>query len=310
MIIFIVGPTAVGKSHIALELAHCLQGEIVSCDAMQVYRQITIASDKPDNKTLQSIPHHLIDVVSIEEEFNVASYRVLAERAILDIIRRGKIAVVCGGSGMYMAALLDGIFEGGTVDPVIRQRLEAEAKDDLRRLYQRLTEVDPASAQKIKSNDPQRIIRALEIFDATGVPISILQQQRSGLWGKQDMRLIALNRPRHELYSRVEARIDEMFKRGLIEEVKAVRQKKMTTTVSKLIGIPEVSGFLDGQHTIEQAQYLMKLHTRHYVKRQLTWFRRDTRLEWIDLVQTSTAQHTATIIKDLLHERKSSHCVG
>lgn len=300
MIIFIVGPTAVGKSQVAFELARSMKGEIVSCDAMQVYRQINIASDKPDAAALSSVPHHLVDVVSVEEEFNVASYRVLAEKAVLDILRRGKVPVVCGGSGMYMASLLDGVFEVGAIDLTIRQRLEGEAKADLGKLYQYLTGVDPAAAQKIKPHDPQRIIRALEVFEATGTPISVLQRQRSGLWGKHDIRIFALNRSREALYHRAEVRIDEMFERGLVEEVKAVRQHKMTATVSKLIGIPEVSGYLDGHHTIERARYLMKLNTRHYVKRQMTWFRRDVRLAWIDLALTSTAQHTAITIKDLL----------
>lgn len=308
MIIFLVGPTAVGKSQVALELARHLNGEIVSCDAMQVYRQINIASDKPDAETLKSIPHHLIDIVSVEEEFNVALYRARAEKVILELVHNKKIPIVCGGSGMYMAALLDGIFEGGPVDPVIRQRLEAEAKEDLQKLYRRLLRVDPVAGKKIKPNDPQRIIRALEVFDAIGTPLSVLQQQRSGLWGKYDIRIVALDRPRHELYARAEARIDGMFSRGLVDEIKCVRQMKMSISALKLIGIPEVSGALAGQYSLERAAYLMKLNTRHYVKRQLTWFRRDTRLEWVDLASASTAQQTATTIKDLLDERKSSHC--
>ncbi|MBF0331688.1 MAG: tRNA (adenosine(37)-N6)-dimethylallyltransferase MiaA [Candidatus Omnitrophica bacterium] len=279
-VVFLVGPTAVGKSAVAIELAQKLNAEIISCDAMQVYREASIASDKPLTAMRCSVVHHLIDIVSVEEEFNVARYRSLALAAIEDIRSRGKVPLVVGGSGMYMMALLDGLFDEGTPDAAARARLDAQ---DVKALYARLLSVDPVAAGKIKSNDKMRIVRALEIFDTTGIPISEQQKKRDGIWGKYDIRIIALERPREELYARVEARIDAMFAAGLVDEVKTLLGKKLSSTGSRIIGLPEVKGFLDGEYDLERAKYLMKLHTRHYVKRQMTWFRKDKRLEWVML---------------------------
>jgi tRNA dimethylallyltransferase len=277
-IVFLVGPTAVGKSAVAVEFAQKINGEIISCDAMQVYREANIASDKPSAAMRAVVPHHVIDVVSVEEEFNVARYRALALAAIEDAHRRGKVPLVVGGSGMYMMALLDGLFDDGEPDLELRASLDSR---DLRELQADLLRVDPVAASHIMGNDRKRIVRALEVFHTTGVPMSEQQKKRDGLWGKYDIRVIALERPREELYQRVEARIDEMFKGGLVDEVKMLLGKKLSSTGCKIIGMSEVKGFLDGEYDLERAKYLMKLHTRHYVKRQMTWFRKDKRLEWV-----------------------------
>ncbi len=276
-IYFLVGPTAVGKSAVAIELALKLNAQIIACDAMQVYREACIASDKPSADMRARVAHHLIDVVSVEEEFNVARYRSLALAAIDAIHSRGQIPLVVGGSGMYMMALLDGLFEDGEPDTALRASLNAR---ELRELQAELLQVDPLAASHITGNDRKRIVRALEVFHTTGVPISEQQKKRDGLWGKYDIRIIALDRPREELYRRVEARIDQMFEVGLVDEVKMLLGKKLSSTGSKIIGLPEVKGFLEGEYDLERAEYLMKLHTRHYVKRQMTWFRKDKRLEW------------------------------
>ncbi len=281
---FIVGPTAVGKSAFAVEVASRLKGEIISCDSMQVYREITIASDRPSEAMLRNIPHHLIGVISVEEEFNVARYRELALQALKDIQARGKVPVFCGGSGLYMMAVLDGLLEGGEVDGEIRARLmrEADEKGTLT-LHDRLKEGDPVAAGKIGPNDRNRIIRALEVLEMTGEPISVKQKKRDGLWGKEDVRIVVLNRPRAELYRRAEARIDGMFKQGLVDEVREVLKKRLMPTASRLIGIPEVRGFLEGRHDLAEASSLMKKNTRHYIKRQLTWFRKEKRAKWIEI---------------------------
>jgi tRNA dimethylallyltransferase len=280
---FIVGPTAVGKSQIALAVAQKYNAEIVSCDAMQVYREINIASDKPKSNELADVPHHLIGAVSVVEHFDVAKYRQMALSAISDVQGRGKMPLVVGGSGMYMTVLLDGIFEDKIEDESLREELSQEIKQKgSAELHERLRGLDSAAAAKIHPNDPQRIIRALEIVLLTGQPISALQQKRKGLWGTQAIEVFGLTRERDELYRRAEARIDRMFEDGLVEEVRALLQLQLSSTARATIGIPEVGGYLNGEYDLDQAKYLMKLNTRHFIKRQLTWFRRDTRLRWID----------------------------
>jgi tRNA dimethylallyltransferase len=198
---------------------------------------------------------------------------------------------------MYMSVLLDGIVEGIVADDVLRQQLTRElAQKGQAFMHERLKVLDPQAAGKIHPNDPQRIIRALEVTLSTGQPFSQLQPKREGLWGTMPIKLFALNRPREELYRRVEARIDEMFTKGLVDEIKQVASMPLGLTASKIIGIPEVMGHLKGAYDLERAKYLMKLHTRHYVKRQLTWFRRDKRIEWIDIAAGQTVEQIAEII--------------
>jgi len=298
VLIFIVGPTAVGKSEIGLSLGQRLDAEIICCDALQVYRQVNIANDKPLPQARLLVPHHLIDVVSVTEDFNVARYRKLAQATIQDVMGRGKIPLVIGGSGMYMSVLLDGIFEGTPVEEDLRDNLTQELKaQGALFLHERLKALDPKAAAKIHPNDPQRIVRALEVVMSTKEPLSDQQPKREGLWGKLPIKIFALDRPRQELYRRVEARVEAMFAKGLVEEVRQVSALPLSTTACKLIGIPEVMGYLSGQYDLERAKYLMKLNTRHYVKRQLTWFRRDKRLTWVNIEPNQSAADIAEIIE-------------
>ena len=283
-IVFIVGPTGVGKSEAAFALARQNNGEIVSCDAMQVYREVNIACDKPSPEIQKTIPHHLLNVVSVTEDFDAARFRQLALEAIADIRRRDRTPIVCGGSGMYVTFLLDGIFEASAKDEELRQRLQKEIDEQgAPVLHDRLTQVDPAAAAKIHPNDAQRIVRALEVASTLGRPISDVQKERQGLWGTTDIKIFGPDRPRKELYERVEARVEKMFERGLVDEVRGLYNLKLSRTASAIIGIPEVMGHLKGEYDLARAKYLMKLNTRHYVKRQLTWFRRDQRVQWIDI---------------------------
>lgn len=300
-LIFIVGPTAVGKSETSLCLATRLKAEIVCCDSMQVYREIAIASDKPSARARAHLPHHLVDIISVTEDFNVARYRELAVAAIRDVRARGKTPLLVGGSGMYMSVLLDGIFEGIAAEEDLREELAQELKAQGQGfLHERLKALDPQAAAKIHPNDPQRIIRALEVVISTGQPISSLQPKREGLWGKMPIKIFALNRLREELYKRVEARVEEMFAKGLVEEIRRVSSLPLSVTARKIIGIPEIMGYLKGEYDLDQAKYLMKLNTRHYVKRQLTWFRRDKRLTWIDIAPDQSAAQVADIISGAL----------
>jgi len=300
VLIFIVGPTAVGKSEAGLCLAQRLNAEIVCCDAMQVYREIAIANDKPIYQTRSLVPHHLVDILSVTEDFNVARYRELAVPAIQDVQARGKTPLIVGGSGMYMSVLLDGIFEGIAGEDLREELYRQRTVQGSAALHERLKTLDPQAAAKIHPNDPQRIIRALEVALSTGQPISSLQQKREGLWGKMPIKIFALNRPREELYQRVEARVDGMFAKGLLEEIKSVSALPLSRTARKIIGIPEIMGYLKREYDLERAKYLMKLNTRHYVKRQLTWFRRDKRLTWIDITPGQSSAQVADIITQAL----------
>lgn len=297
-IIFIVGPTGVGKSDAAVALAKARGGEIVSCDSMQVYKEVNIACDKPTEHMQRVVRHHLINVVSVTESFDVGSYRDLAMDAITDIIKRGKLPIVAGGSGMYMTVLLDGIFQSTIKDEALRSQLTDQAQASSPQvLHQQLVKLDPHAAAKIHPNDTKRIIRALEVVMTAGEPISTLQKQRQGLWGMHQINIYGLNRMREELYAAVEARIERMFAAGLIDEVKGLIRLKLSRTASTLIGIPEVVRYLKNECSLDEAKALLKRNTRHFVKRQLTWFRREARINWIELGNGTTPQSITHLLQ-------------
>lgn len=298
-IVFIVGPTASGKSDVAVELARIAHGEIVSCDSMQIYKHIRIASNKPPVKEQKGIKHYLLGCVPLEKEFDVATYNQLALKAINAILKKKKHPIVVGGSGLYVNILLDGIFEGGEKDDAFRRRLNKEAKEfGNEYLYSRLKKSDPASAQRIHPNDLKRLIRALEVLEVDKEPISKKQIARSGLWGKYDVKIFGLNIPRPALYEAIDNRVNSMLKRGLLSEVERIHQKKISATAQGLIGIKEMFAYLDGACCLEEAKALMQRNTRRLAKRQMTWFRRDKRIEWLDVMPNQRAQDIACLIKE------------
>lgn len=325
-IIFIVGPTAVGKSEIAVALAKKINGEIISCDSMQVYKEVSIANSRPSPAQLRAIPHHLVGVVSVKKEFDVAAFNRWALAAIQMIHHRKKIPIVVGGSGLYMQVLLDGIFEGGEKDLPLRKKLEQQASEQGPGFFHdQLKAVDPAAASKIHPRDRKRLIRALEIFYLKKNPISQLQKKRHGLWGlswrpgqgRYDIILLGLNRERQELYQRIEERVEQMFAAELIEEVKKLLALKLSQTAQAMIGLKEVGGFLRGEYDLERAKYLMKRNTRRFAKRQLTWFRREKRLRWIHLNEEDKLEKITQRIQGLVtrdperffEPRITSHCL-
>ncbi len=294
-IIFLVGPTASGKSETAVYLAKKIGGEIISCDSMQVYRGMDILTSKPSTAVRKAVPHHLLDIVSAQSEYNVSRFRKEALKKIRAILKKGKLPFLVGGTGLYMTILIDGIFDENPADKTIRERLYKQVeKFGSEFIYKKLEKIDPQAAAKIHPHDAKRIIRALEVFQATGKPISLLQKQRKGLAQDYEVKIFCLNLSRQKLYQRIEKRVEQMFKQGLIKEVKKLLKLKLSRTAGFAIGIKELKGYFDGEYDLERAEELMKLNTCHYAKRQLTWFRKDKRIEWINLNGKDKPQEVAT----------------
>ncbi len=300
---FIVGPTAIGKTEIAFWLAKKFKTEIISCDAMQVYKEISILSGKPPQKFLKSIKHHLIDVISINKNFDVFIFRKMVLSAIKAIERKNKIPIIVGGSGLYMSILLDGIFEGGqqAKNLDVRKRIEQRIKENGKEaVYEYLKKVDPTSASKIHINDTKRVVRCLEVFETYGKPISAFHQKREGLWSKYDISIFMLDRVREDLYRRIDTRVDQMINAGALKEIKGIRRKKMSQTARSIIGVKEFLAFLNGDYDLEKTKYFIKRNTRHFAKRQLTWFRKDKRLTWITVDKEATTKEIGSKILDFL----------
>jgi tRNA dimethylallyltransferase len=295
-IIFIAGPTASGKTDLAGVLAQRLDAEIISCDSMQVYKEPEIITSKPSCSWLVKIPHHFIDIVSVEAPYSVYDYYLKATEKIEVLLRHGKNVIVCGGTGMYMKAVLDGIFEGSPRNEEMRAKLEAQSNAEL---YRELQRVDPASAQKISVNDKRRLVRALEVYQTSGVAISQRQKEISGLWGKRDIRIFGLELERSLLYARIDKRVDAMFAVGAIDDVKRLLQLKLSLTAGKIIGIKEIKSYLDGEVSLDEAKAAIANNTRHYAKRQMTWFKKDRRIEWADVDNISPEQTADKILKTL-----------
>lgn len=293
-IIFIVGPTAVGKSEIAYSLARRIAGEIISCDSMQVYKELRVVTSKPSVRILKALAHHLVGCVSVGEEFDVARFNTLALEAIRAIHARGRIPIIVGGSGLYMQVLLDGIFPAAPKNEAIRAALKKQAQRyGNEYLYKKLQKVDPQAASNIHPNDVRRIIRALEVYKTRREPISSLRKKRRGLWESYDIKAFALTMDRSALYRRIDRRVDEMFAHGAAKEIEHLRDVPLSPAAQRLIGLREIRGFLDGSYDETRARELMKLNTRRFAKRQLTWFRKEKRLEWITIQENDTVKDIA-----------------
>lgn len=300
-IIFIVGPTAVGKSAVAVHLAKKIKAEIISCDSMQIYRGMPIITSKPGADLRKKVIHHLLSVVSPEKEYNVSRYREQALQKIKAIIKKGKVPLFVGGTGLYVSVLIDGIFKNKVINLALRKKLYAQFKEYGRDyLYAKLKSVDSPAAEKIHPNDTKRIIRALEVFEATGRPISSLQQEREGLTKDYKVKIFCLNMDRGALYKRIDRRLDKMFAAGLINEVKRLLSKRLSKTAQYAIGINELKGYFQGQYDLEEAKRLIKRNSRRYAKRQLSWFRKDKRIKWVDIKDSDTPGQIAKKVGNIL----------
>lgn len=290
----------------AVLLAREVAGEIVNCDAMQVYREVAVANNKPPTEVLRETPHHLISVVSVLEKFDVARFYQLATAAIADICARGKVPVVVGGSGLYAQVLLDGIFADDAKDDKVRRQLQQRAQQEgTARLHAELREVDPDAAAKIHVNDARRIIRALEVFMVTGQPISKLQRSREGLSGQYDVVMFGLKWSSELLYQRINARVEQMVRDGLVEEMERLRDVELSPAALRMIGVPEVQNYLRGEYDLPRMISLIQLHTRHFARRQMIWFRKEKRIQWVEAADDPSVA-ADRILKLMTKSRKPS----
>ncbi len=281
-VIFLLGPTASGKTEFSLKLAKKINAEIISCDSMQIYKKMDIISSKPSPAQKREVPHHLIDIVAPGKEFNASAYRSHALKAIREIHKRGKIPLLVGGTGLYASAVIDGVFQGVGADERIRRRLHRQAKvKGAGYLYRRLLRVDRHAAARIHPHDLRRIVRALEVWIKTGKPISYWQKQRQGITKDYNVKVFCLIRPRQELYRRINQRVEQMFRKGLVNEVRQLLEMRLSKTARSAIGIQEIESYLEGKCSLDHIRELISRHTRQYAKRQLTWFRKDKRIFWI-----------------------------
>lgn len=285
-LIILTGPTAVGKSAVSIALAKRIGGEIISADSMQVYRHMDIGSAKIRPEQMGGIPHHLIDVLEPTEEFNVVIFQRMAKEALQGIYDRGHIPIVVGGTGFYIQALLYDIdFTENDEDTALRARLEQIADiQGCEVLYERLKEIDPESCKIIHPHNVKRVIRAIEFYEKTGMKISEHNQVQRGNSSPYNFAYFVLNDDRNKLYRKIEQRVDAMIEEGLIEEVSELVRHGCTREMVSMqgLGYKEIIDYLEGRSTLEEAVYLIKRDTRHFAKRQLTWFRRERDVIWVE----------------------------
>ena len=285
-LIILTGPTAVGKTALSLSLAERVNGEIISADSMQVYRGMDIGSAKIMPEEQKGIPHHLIDVLDPDEEFHVVRFVQMAKEAMEDIRSRGKVPILTGGTGFYIQAMLYDIdFTESGEDDSYRRELETYAKEQgAEKLHEKLKEVDPISAEKIHANNVKRVIRALEFYHQNGTPISAHNEEQKKQTSPYNLAYFVLNAPRDILYERIDKRVDQMLEEGLVKEVEGLKREGCHRGMVSMqgLGYKEILAYLEGEYPLEEAVRILKRDTRHFAKRQLTWFRRESDVIWVD----------------------------
>ena len=281
-LIAVAGPTASGKSALALRVARARNGEIVSCDSLQVYRGLDIGSAKPSAAERAAVPHHLLDVVDPDHEFSAADYARLAREAVAGIHARGRAAIVAGGTGLYLRALLHGLFEGPARDLPLRRRLEAiAARHGDARLHRILARADPESAARIEPRDRVRVVRALEVYRATGRPIGAHHRAGAEPLAGFEARVLVLDPGRERLRATVEARTDAMLRAGLIDETRALLARYPGARPLDAIGYRQAAAVVRGETDVAEARRVIVVETMRYAKRQRTWFRHQERATWL-----------------------------
>ncbi len=282
-IVIIVGPTASGKSSLAIEAATRFNGEIVGADSVQVYRHMDIGTAKPTTEEQQRVPHHLIDIRNPDEEYTVARFVADADRVIADISSRGRHAIVTGGTGLYIRSLVEGIFEGPAADMALREELlEVARESGVAEVHDKLKRVDPVAAARIHPNNLRRVIRALEVEALTERPISDFHSEHALQETRYSALKIGLEIERQALYKRIEERVDKMVAAGLAAEIEGLLKSGYREDLKPMgaLGYKEMIGYINGEYPLEEAVRLLKRNTRRYAKKQLTWFKKDTAIEW------------------------------
>lgn len=300
--VILTGPTAVGKTALSIRLAKEINGAVISADSMQVYRHMDIGSAKIRPEEMQGVKHYLIDILEPEEEFHVVRFVEEAKAALEEIYQNGQIPIIAGGTGFYIQALLYDInFDGQDCDADYRRELEQIAEEKgAEYLHQMLEEVDAESAKAIHANNTKRVIRALEFYHVSGKKISEHNETEHQKESPYNFAYFVLTDERERLYKRIEARVDAMMEEGLLDEVRLLKERGATKEMVSMqgLGYKEILAYLDGEISLERAAYLIKRDTRHFAKRQLTWFRRERDVIWFDKEQY--AYQEDAILADML----------
>lgn len=290
-LIVLTGPTAVGKTSLSISLAKAVNGEIISADSMQVYKKMDIGSAKIRSEEMQGIPHYLVDVLEPEEEFHIVKFQQMAKKTMEDIYSRGKIPILVGGTGFYIQAVTKDIdFTEAQQENDYRKELEALAEEKGgEHLHEMLRKVDPVSADAIHAHNIKRVIRALEFYHQNGSPISAHNEEQKQHESPYNLAYFVLNMPRELLYERIDLRVDQMMKEGLLEEVSRLKKEGRHRGMVSMqgLGYKEILAYLDGEYPLEEAVRVLKRDTRHFAKRQLTWFRREQEVIWVNKDQFS-----------------------
>jgi len=305
----IVGATGVGKTAVAIEIARRLPVEIVSADARQFYKFMDIGTAKPPAEIRKEIPHHFVDFLTPDQEYSAGQFAQDARRVIQEIMERKHVPLIVGGSGLYIHALLHGLFGTDFKDAGLRAKLEKRlAREGAEKLYQELKKIDPLAAKKIHPRNIKRLIRALEVYYLSGKPISQWQQEKRDP-APFSWQMFGLNLPREILYQRINQRVEEMFDKGLIEEVQALLKMGYSPKLNALntIGYKEVIEYLNGNYDLKSCQELIKRNTRRYAKRQLTWFRKEKGIKWIELTGESISAEIAQWIIEAFSDPNSNY---
>ena len=306
-LVIITGPTAVGKTALSVKLAKQLNGEIISADSMQVYRYMDIGSAKVTREEMDGVPHHLIDVLDPREEFNVVTFQRMAREALQGIYARGHLPIIAGGTGFYIQALLYDIdFTETDEDTSFRKELEEKAETEGSGvLHRMLAEVDPESAAAIHANNVKRVIRALEFYKQTGTRISAHNERERQKKSPYQFFYYVLTTDRPVLYERIDRRVDLMMEQGLVEEVRQLKEMGCTRELVSMqgLGYKEILSYLDGEASLEEAVYILKRDTRHFAKRQLTWFKRERDVRWLNLPEFDNDREQ--VLAHIINEIKS-----
>ena len=288
-LIVLTGPTAVGKTSLSISLAKAVNGEIISADSMQVYKGMDIGSAKIRKEEMQGVTHYLVDILEPEEEFHIVKFQELAKAALEEIYAKGKIPILVGGTGFYIQAVTRDIdFTQAEQETSYREELEQFAKEKgAEYLHEKLREVDSKSAENIHANNVKRVIRALEFYHQNGTPISEHNEEQKQQTSPYNLAYFVLTAPREILYERIDRRVDQMMEEGLLEEVKSLRERGCHRGMVSIqgLGYKEILAYLEGEYPLEEAVRILKRDTRHFAKRQLTWFRREQDVIWVDKEQ-------------------------